>query len=62
MHLTSGHLHLKMLLAATIILLVSGGYISGECPPGWWPGQEGEYCYHVSEHKLTWGESQEVCT
>ena len=47
------------LIAATIVMALIK-LSSEECPPGWWSGQEGEYCYHVSEHKLTWGESQEV--
>merc|ERR1712126_52677 len=50
-----------MFLCEALILVASVNLISGGCSPRWWPGNEGRYCYHVSEHRLTWGESQEYC-
>ena len=43
-----------------VTLVLSQNLIHGECPTGWWSDTDGKYCYHVSEPKLTFGQSQEV--
>ena len=44
-----------------LTLILSGSLTaSGDCPYGWFTVNEDDYCYHVSEQRLDFGESQEV--
>merc|ERR1719282_2012846 len=51
------HLFSSLLFSSLLFSEVVGG----ECPSGWWSIDEGEFCYHVSESRLTFGQSLEYC-
>merc|ERR1712126_74823 len=45
-----------------LILIFSGSQTaSGDCPFGWFTVTEDDYCYHVSEERFNFGQSQEYC-
>ena len=50
-----------LLLFGSLLFVTVCEALAGECPSGWWSTDEGEFCYHVSESRLTFGQSLEYC-